>query len=127
MYRKVVSWQIVARLVPDDLQPGDEFGASVDMDGEVIIVGAPGYNTDPGSAYVFRRNVTSGEWNLDTKLAPVDSALGSFGRDVSVRGDTVAVGDKHHGARNACSVFMYEYDSQSGAWDQLQDNIINAD
>ncbi|HJN19036.1 MAG TPA: FG-GAP repeat protein, partial [Armatimonadota bacterium] len=49
------NWTEQAMLVADDAGGGDDFGHSVAIDGDYIIVGAPG--DDPqSSAYVFMRN-----------------------------------------------------------------------
>lgn len=76
---------------------GDEFGSSVSVDGDIVVVGAP-YEGDTfsesGAAYVFARDEgDTGNWGLVKKLsADVPAALERFGYSVSVSGDIVAVG-----------------------------------
>merc|ERR1719271_1261466 len=50
------SWTQVAKLVASDAAAEDYFGHSVAVSGDLVVVGAGGYDDDgcPGSAYVFR-------------------------------------------------------------------------
>ncbi len=82
----------------------DNFGWSVDIDGEQMIVGSPYSDimTRPsqGAAYLFRRNQNGeDQWGQVTKIVAPDG-LGSdlFGYDVAIHGDVVAIGapgDRH--------------------------------
>ena len=76
--------------------PGsDNFGHSVAINGETIIVGAYADTIEgranQGSAYVFVRSGTN--WSQQSKLIANDGAAGdSFGNSVGISGDTVVVG-----------------------------------
>lgn len=71
--------------VPDAL-----FGASLDLDGDRIIVGAPGdsdFFQNVGAAYLFKRDA-DGSWNLENKIStPSQRGLDQFGRAVALEGD----------------------------------------
>ncbi|HSB11688.1 MAG TPA: FG-GAP repeat protein, partial [Blastocatellia bacterium] len=74
---------------------GDEFGWSVAISGETIVVGAPFGDTaagpDSGSAYVFVRS--GSVWSEQAKLIASDAAAGDhFGRSVAISGETIVVG-----------------------------------
>jgi len=80
-------------LTADDGAARDNFGYSVAIDGERVIVGAPGDNiasTDEGSAYVYLRSGTV--WNQEAKLAGDPNGGDQFGSSVAISGLTVAVG-----------------------------------
>ncbi len=65
----VRSGEQLAKLVPNDGSPGDEFGRAVALEGTTAIIGAPSdddVGTDTGSAYVF--DVSTGEQRF--KLLP---------------------------------------------------------
>ncbi len=86
--RNGADWTLQAKWTADDGNAGDYFGYSVSIDGDTVVVGAPG---DVGSAYVYVRN--GANWMQQAKLTAVDGASGdNFGRSVSVAGDTVVVG-----------------------------------
>jgi len=95
------------------------FGRSVDLDGDTLVVGAPGATADV--AYIFTRSGT--EWTQQAKLEPIGAVdvhgLGvDFGYSVAISGDTVVVGaynDDHYEVESgAAFVFV-----RSGtAWTQ---------
>src|SRR5262249_51454115 len=48
-------WQLEAQIEAPGFQTGDEFGASVALSGDNLIVGAPGRNGGMGGAYIYHR------------------------------------------------------------------------
>ncbi len=82
----------VAKLTASD--PYDEFGSSVALDGDTVVVGAWGNHgdTDSGAVYVYR---TTDGWatHVEIKLTAADAAsLDEFGDSVAIDGDTVLIG-----------------------------------
>ena len=109
------SWSQEAKLTASDAKPKDEFGFSVAIDGDRIVVGArlgDDGAKDTGAAYVFARTGTV--WSEDLKLSASDGAKGDFfGEAVSVFGSTVLVGaprDDDAGVSSG-SVYVYEMTS----------------
>ena len=92
--RSGTSWQQEAKLLPSDGAAGDNFGISVTISGDYVVVGAvlDGDNgNQSGSAYVFKRSGTS--WTQEAKLLPSDGAANDrFGHSVSISGDYAVVG-----------------------------------
>ena len=109
------SWSQEAKLTASDGKAKDEFGFSVAIDGDRIVVGArlgdDGVK-DTGAAYVFARTGTV--WSEDLKLFASDGAKGDFyGEAVSVFQNTVLVGaprDDDAGSSSG-SVYIYELTS----------------
>lgn len=87
-------WYLQQELIAADAGDEDEFGLSVSISGDTVVVGAAkdddqGLNS--GSAYVFVRNGSS--WSQQAKLNSADGAAGDqFGWSVSVSGDTILAG-----------------------------------
>lgn len=80
------------QFVSSDLAAGDEFGCSVDVDGDYIISGANGDASYAGAAYVFHKEE---EWRWDAGIKIVGSdtvASDYFGTSVSISGDYCIVG-----------------------------------
>ncbi len=80
------------QLIAADGLAGDGFGFSLAMDGERILVGAPGHDAAGGQAgagYVFR--LASGLWVLEAKLVP-PAAGGLAGISVALDGDRAVLG-----------------------------------
>jgi hypothetical protein len=102
------SWTQQADLFPSVDPNLGRFGASVDIDGDVAVVGAPYPSTSgvsTGRSYVFRRSGSN--WGLEQVLEPGDGADDDgFGRDVAVDGDTIVVGAPNQ-ASNAGAAYIY--------------------
>ena len=92
--RSVTVWSQQEKLLPSDGAASDQFGSSVSISGDTVIVGAQydaDQGDDSGSAYVFVRS--GGVWSQQAKLLASDGAEDdNFGHAVSVDGDTAVVG-----------------------------------
>jgi hypothetical protein len=88
-------WTERAKLLASDGQFGDYFGGSVAIDGDTVVIGALGDdtdNTDSGSAYIFVREAF-GEWTERSKLLASDGQPNDhFGRTVALDGDAMVIG-----------------------------------
>ena len=91
--REGSNWTQQAELLPnpDDRAAFDEFGSSVTIAGDSIIVGARRQNSDQGAAYVFVR--AGATWSQQAKLTASDGAANhNFGMAVAISGDTAVIG-----------------------------------
>ena len=83
-----------AKLTASDGAAGDEFGSSVSISGNTVVVGAAVRRSAQGAAYVFTQ--TGSRWANTTKSAKLTASNGaagdSFGSSVSIGGNTVLVG-----------------------------------
>ena len=92
-------WTQFAKLTAGDGVGGDEFGQTVSIDGDTVVIVAwldDDKGSTSGSAYVFTRD-TAGDlasgWTQVAKLTADDGAEGDrFGNSVSIDGDTVVIG-----------------------------------
>lgn len=81
----------IAKLVPEDIAAGDYFGLTVDISGDVAIVGAhrnTGAASQSGAAYLF--DARTGE-QLAKLTDTTDVQDGFFGFDVAIAGDVAMV------------------------------------
>ena len=110
-----------ARLERSDPQPDDQFGASLSIEGDVAIVGAPRHGRS-GAAYIFSRDPVSGEWSEDALIpAPSPFPDSDFGVAVAIDGEVVLIG--HPGtAESRGIVIEYTWDGARGTWTE-QDRI----
>lgn len=86
-------WLEDVKLTADDVAAGDNFGRSVDIDGQTVLVGSY-LNGDggpaSGAAYAFRS--VGGVWQQHDKLVAPDAAIGDFfGHSVSLSGNVALV------------------------------------
>jgi len=91
------NWGQVAKLTASDAADFDEFGWSVAISGDYVVVGAYREDdivSDRGAAYVFDRNSpSSDDWGEVAKLTASDEGAGDrFGISVAISGDDVVVG-----------------------------------
>lgn len=120
-----------------DAGASDQFGTSVSVSGDTLVVGAPYDGNDGtggnnrGSAYVFVRS-SSGVWTQQQKLTASDASYDdeyNFGQSVSVSGDTVVVGapyDDENSRDNSGSAYVFSR-SSSGVWSQQAKLTAEAD
>ncbi|MCG8457895.1 MAG: hypothetical protein MI919_16585 [Holophagales bacterium] len=120
------AWGQVAKLTASDTAAGDEFGASVSVSGDTVVVGASrddDREPDSGSVYVFERNVGGADaWGQVAKLTASDAAAGDeFGYSVAVSGDTVVVSalfDSHAGFASGSAYVFERNEGGADAWGQ---------
>ena len=90
-----MTWNLEAHLTAGIPNNGDEFGSSVAIAGDTLLVGAPWSLGTKGAAYVFVRDGTS--WTQQAKLFPSGPGHNNelFGFSVAVEGDTALIGARH--------------------------------
>ncbi|HTA26134.1 MAG TPA: hypothetical protein VK763_21560 [Terriglobales bacterium] len=85
-------------LTSSDGMNGDEFGYTVSVSGDTVLVGAGGHDLSVGSAYVFVEPPNGWENTTETaELSASDHAIGSFGSSVAMNGDTAIIGAPSEG------------------------------
>lgn len=115
--RNGTTWTQQAYLKASNAETYDRFGVSVAIDGETIVVGAFGEDSNAvgvngaqnnnsasnaGAAYVFVRSGTN--WSQEAYLKASNADAGDFfGTSVTISGNTIAVG-AHFEASNATGI-----------------------
>ena len=86
----------VAKLTAGDAAASDQFGISVAIDGDTIVVGAcsdADAGSKSGSAHVFRTSDGGATYGQVAKLTAADAAASDlFGYSVAIDGNTIVVG-----------------------------------
>ena len=90
--RSGITWAFQAKLLPSSPGVGDEFGFSVAISGDTIVVGARSEGADDsGAAYVFVRSGTN--WSQQAYLKAANTGAGdNFGDTVAISANTIVVG-----------------------------------
>ena len=115
-------WRQQAKLTASDAAEDDEFGRSVAISGDTVVIGACGNEvagSDSGSAYVFTSD-GSGSWTQQAKLTASDAASSdNVGYSVAVSGDTAVIGawGDAEGGSSSGSAYVFTRDG-SGSWTQ---------
>lgn len=89
-------WNETQIFTASDLQNDDEFGSSVSIEGNTILVGAIrediNFSDNAGAAYIFEKDNT-GIWQEQQKLTSTDRVIGAlFGFSVDIDGDYAVIG-----------------------------------
>ena len=120
------------KLLAPDAAEGDQFGLSVAVSGDTLVVGAPaGVGLPPGSnagsAYVFVR--TGGVWAHQQTLVPSDAAGGDqFGVSVAIDGDTLVVGaNNDDGPAGPDQGSAYVFERTGGVWTEQLPKLVAPD
>jgi hypothetical protein len=102
-------WTEQAKLTASDTVTGDDFGFSLAMSGNTLVVGSP------RAAYIFVR--TGGVWTEQAKLtAPDTTANIGFGWSVAISGHTVVVGAISDGAAGDFAYSAYVFVRKGEGW-----------
>jgi len=105
------------------------FGYSVSIDKDIIVVGAIGYLVSEGSAYVFSK--PEGGWISTTetaKLLASDRAREDyFGTSVGISGNTIAIGAPRDDDNGSGSGSAYIFEKPLGGWTSMNETAkLNA-
>lgn len=83
--------ELDSMIVATDPTEGDRFGAAVDIDEDLVVVGAPGEIGNAGRAYLWLQ--TDEGWDQITALAPPEASAGAgFGSGIDIDELRVVVG-----------------------------------
>lgn len=123
------NWGLAKKLVAADAAAADNFGRSVAIDGNNLVVGAEqddtGAENNHGSAYIFERNAGGAQnWGQTKKLGASDAAANDrFGQSVSIDGDAVIVGAPFEdiaGGTDQGSAYIFSQNAGGGDnWGQV--------
>lgn len=115
-------WVETQKLIPSSPGSGQEFGVTVSLSGDTMVIGAIGDSTLgylSGAAYVFVR--TAGGWIEQQKLIGSDTKeFDEFGLSVAINGDTIVVGTPLVSDSITHSGAAYVFQRLGGAWFQQQ-------
>ena len=128
--RSGTTWTEQQKLLASDGLPDDEFGTSVSVFQDTVVVGAALDDTAAGiyagSAYVYVRSGAT--WTEQQKLTPsTPAAVDFFGSSVSISGDTVAAGAPNGDAPGGPDAgAAYVFVRAGTAWTEQQKLLASA-
>lgn len=127
-------WELQGSKLTNQFPAGnDHFGEAVAIDGNYVIVGAPDDDdafADQGFVNVFKRNTTSGVWELQgNKITNAGAQLNDhFGAAVDISGNYAIVGcpDDDQGETNEGSVTFLQRNISTSEWNMLGNKLLNS-
>lgn len=97
-------WILQDTLIASDFYYSDEYGYSVAVDNETIVVGSPNKDStgsNSGAVYIYKKDVNN-NWIQDGYKVPTELGM-HFGLSVALSGSNLAVGDE-------AGVYIYSID-----------------
>ena len=115
------SWVQETRIVPGNSDVNFA-GASVAIDGDYAVIGAPRDNADgvsAGSVFIYER--IKGSWVFSERLTPdAPESYSYFGNEVDIIGGTILVGAEYSDIAGANTGAVVVFQLSGGAWSQDQ-------
>lgn len=113
------TWSQIATLQPVEGAADDGFCTALSIDGDTLLIGAPGANTgietDAGAAYVYVRS--GAVWTEQARLvAPLVASGAQFGASVAVHGNTAVVGAVNGPPGESTRGAAYVYARTGNTW-----------
>ena len=98
--------------VPHD---GNQFGAALWMEEDILAIGSPGYSIGAGAVFLYRFDESTSNWNLHSQLSAFSAKKNTgFGSSIAVDSNQMWVGAPGYGGRSGTgAVFEYEIDMTS--------------
>ena len=127
------SWVLEQHLYSSETYDDYNFGSSVALKDEWLLVGGDEADGYAGMAYIFRRNAVSGVWEEQQELWPSDAAGGDrFGSAVALNGTTAVVGAPGNDDSGSWTGSAYVFqvsgtDCNCNGTEDLCDVVVNGD
>jgi len=122
------AWLQTAKLLPHDGAGFWNFGISVAVSADLVLVGADGadgYTSRTGAAYVFGRD-PNGVWVETAKLtAEYGCTFDAFGFSVALSGDVAVIGARWDHRETSGSAYVFVREAE-GTWSQV-DKLVPDD
>ncbi len=118
------SWFFQDTIYANDGETADNFGKSIAISGDYIVVGADNEDFGSGSAYVFHRNDTI--WEQVAKLEGDDSLNDYFAHSVDIDGDKIVVGAWQSNAPGSNTGSAFVFKNNGGVW-ELDTQLVAKD
>ncbi len=122
-------WDQKQKLYASDAASSDNFGVSVSLYANHLVVGSwfddNSNGSDAGSAYFYAYNGTTNKWEFKNKLLATDGLAGDFfGQAVAISKDRIAVGayqyDEPGVANNLGAAYIFDFNAVAGTYDYTQ-------
>jgi hypothetical protein len=120
------AWTETRKLTASDGAAFGQFGESLALEGDTLLVGSNGADGFRGAVYVFERSAAG--WQETAKLLAGDGAgADNFGWSVSIKGSTAVVGAPYADVDgNADQGAAYVFTRAGGVWSETQ-KLVSGD
>jgi choice-of-anchor B domain-containing protein len=111
-------WTAGASLTGPGIEANGGFGVSVAMNGDELLVGAPGFDGSTGAVFAFSWNERGNQWQPVGRFLPYDGAHASFGSAIAVTDNALwisgpAGGGRRGGFAGGAAIYVFDRDGNS--------------
>lgn len=115
------TWVQIHRIYSLDCNGGENFGNTVALSANVLVVTAPGADgVSPGTGSVYVFEPQGDKWVQTAELLPADGLVGFGNGPVATSGDTILVGAPYSSALGASVGSVHVFEKVDGAWQETQ-------
>ena len=126
IYRYLLGqWTNVNNFIPSSLDNSENYGVSVDIENNIMAVGASGNSTSPGKTFIYKYDGNT--WELEKVISKGEMGDG-FGWAVSINGTRILVGALRASDSEASvgRAYLYEYNLSSPEIWQLEKEFYSS-
>ena len=118
VFHKTTTASEVAKLTASEREYNGHFGESVDMAGDIIVVGGYYCDDDTGAVYIFRKPAAGWTDTIETAILTASDRKNyqAFGRDVCIYGDYIAIGVSKDDKNGDNSGAVYIFKKPASGW-----------
>ena len=119
----MISFSQEIELFPNDPTTDNKFGTSMAVEGDYLMVGAPGdatFGNEAGAVYIFKKNAGN-IYQQEQKIFAEDAEVGDlFGYSISMSGNFLLVGAYRNTTATDRLGAVYVFENLGGTWSQTQ-------
>ncbi len=115
-----------AEITGSDSVPGDAFGSSISIDGNVVLTASSVHNKFLGEGYIYQKP-TSGWTNMTetASLTSADGGISEFGYAVAISGNLAVIGAPARGLPpNGYEGAVYVFKEPAGGWQNAASSTV---
>jgi len=122
--RNGTSWDLQQKIFANDGEIADNFGRTVAISGDYIVVGSPNEDFGTGAIYIFHK--VGETWTQVSKLIENDGNMNDyFGFSVDISGDYIVSGAWQNNAPDSNTGAAYVFYNNAGTWEFKTKLIAN--
>ncbi len=103
-------WAETQRLRAPDFAPGQKFGASLAVEENTLVIGAPVSSNEGPASSVYVYTLSEEGWTFQQKLLPEEAGFRKFGAAVAISNGVIAVGESLP-FNDSGTVYLFENDA----------------
>lgn len=118
-----MEWTFFQKLTPEDYTGVDNYGQTISLEGNLLLVGSGDSFDEKGGAWLYEFNDPS--WELVQQIDAPTKEWNFFGYSLAVHNNNILIGAFYHNS-GAGTAYMYSYDGTTLSLDQQLDIVSSS-